>query len=313
MQENILLTGSAGFIGFHLSKALLDKGYRVIGVDNFLTGQKENIKVLASNNNFSFIEADVCQPFPVSDQLSYIFHFASPASPADFQRLSTEIAMTNSLGTLNLLRLAQEKQAYMLFASTSEVYGDPLVHPQKETDFGHVNTLGQRSCYDESKRLGEALVADFMRQEKIKGNIFRIFNTYGPNMRPSDGRIVTNFISQALDDQPLTIYGSGQQTRSLCYISDLVEAILTVSIANRKQENQAYNIGNDQERKVIEIAQEVLKQTGKNLELKHLPDRPDEPQKRCPDLGKIKRDFGWQPKINLEEGLRKTIEYWQRL
>jgi nucleoside-diphosphate-sugar epimerase len=312
IMQSALVTGSAGFIGFHLCHALLDGGFVVYGWDNYVTGQKKNIDLLSKSNNFHFTNIDVCKKNNFSEKLDYIFHFASPASPVDFDKLSMEIALTNSIGTLNMLKLAEQKKAYFAYASTSEIYGDPIKHPQPEKYFGNVNPIGPRSCYDESKRLGEAMVADFMRKNKVKGNILRIFNTYGPNMRLDDGRIMSNFITQALQGRDITVYGDGKQTRSMCYVSDLVDAILTV-VLPQKRPNEVYNIGKDEEKKVIKIAKMVKAVTDSKSKIVFLPPKADEPSRRRPDLSKLNSDFGWQAKVDFSIGLAKTISFYQKV
>lgn len=310
--KKILVTGSAGFIGYNLCQALLQKGFFVYGLDNLITGQQANIDLLQKNNNFRFQRADVCDKTSFSEDIDFLFHFASPASPVDFPKLGVEIALTNSLGTFNMLGLAQKTKAYFVFASTSEIYGDPLKHPQPESYYGNVNPVGMRSCYDESKRLGEALTADFMRKNKLRGNIVRIFNTYGPYMRLDDGRIISNFITQALKGEDITVYGDGQQTRSMCYVDDLVDSILTITLGRTKP-NETYNIGHDEEKKVVDMAKMVQKATGSKSKITFLSPKPDEPSRRRPDLTKVKRDFNWQAKIGLEEGLEKTIAYFKQI
>jgi len=308
--KQVLVTGAAGFIGFHLSQELLAKGFFVYGLDNLITGQQENIDILTKNKKFNFVKADVCKLNDFKHKISYLFHFASPASPADFKELSMEIALVNSLGTLNMLHLAQKHKAYFIYASTSEIYGDPLVHPQPESYFGNVNTLGWRSTYDESKRFGEAIVSDFMRKEKLRGNIVRIFNTYGPHMRLDDGRVVSNFIAQALKNENITIYGHGKQTRSLCYVADLVEQILTIAL-DKKNPNEVYNIGNDEEKTVLELAKMIKDLAKSGSSMQHLSIQADDPQKRRPDLKKFQKDYDFRPKVSLEMGLQKTIEYFK--
>ena len=309
--HKILITGCAGFIGFHLTSVLLARDCFVYGIDNMVTGRQENIDELTKKPNFKFIKQDVVEEAGFFEKVDFLFHFASPASPDDFDKLSLEIALANSVGTLNMLKLAAKNQAYFILASTSEIYGDPLEHPQKESYFGNVNPLGPRSVYDESKRFGETLTADFMRKSKIQGNILRIFNTYGPRMRADDGRVVSNLITQVLKNKPLTLYGDGRQTRSLCYIDDLVEVILEIGLS-RKNPGETYNIGNDEEIEIRLLAEKIKDLTSSSSQIKFLAKRPDDPIKRRPDLSKVKRDFGWQAKVGLEEGLGKTIEYFKQ-
>ena len=323
--KHILITGGSGFIGSHLCDLLLKKGYAVTAVDNFLTGRKENIAEALKHPAFRFLEWDVCQPIPESKVellaehgLHGLFHFACPASPVDFDKIPFEILEVDSIGTMHTVDLALKHGARYLIASTSEIYGDPLVHPQNESYFGNVNTLGPRACYDEAKRFGEAYVSTAIRgvgrakdgkpRKALNGGIVRIFNTYGPRMRPDDGRIVPELCMQALRGKALTIHGDGKQTRSFCFVSDLVDGIVRLFESSEKN---PVNIGNPVERTVLDFAQMVTKLTGSKSTIQHLPGREDDPKRRCPDITRAKTLLGWSPKIDLEEGLRQSIEYFR--
>ncbi|MDD4182965.1 MAG: SDR family oxidoreductase [Candidatus Omnitrophica bacterium] len=305
---NILITGGAGFIGSHLCKTFLEKGESVTCVDNFITGSKDNIKDLLNNKNIRLIEHDILTPLYINDSIDWVLHFASLASPKDYIAYPIKTLKSGLLGTHNCLGLAKAKNAKFFFASTSEVYGDPLVHPQVEEYWGNVNSIGVRSCYDESKRGGEALAYAYYRQHSIDIRIVRIFNTYGPNMQIEDGRVVSNFIVQALKGEDLTIYGRGNQTRSFCYISDLVAGLLKIMSIDYKL---PLNLGNSCEFTVKELAKSVLKLTKSKSKIKFLPLPEDDPKKRKPDITKAKKMLNWQPKISLEEGLKKTIGYFR--
>jgi len=312
----ILIAGGAGFIGSHLSKKLLQKGHYIIVVDNLITGDIENIKELLNKKNFLFIKADVTCNLKNIPKLDAIFHLSSPASPNDespisYKKLAMETMLVNSVGTLKLLKLAKKNQAKFLFASTSEVYGDPLVHPQKEDYFGNVNPVGPRAIYDESKRFGETLTSYFVKKENIDGRIARIFNTYGPNMRIDDKRMVVNFIIQAIQNKPITIFGDGSQTRSLCYVDDLVEGLIKLMF-KKNTKGEVINLGNPEEHTVLEYATIIKKLTGSESKItfkKPLPQ--DDPKKRKPDIEKAKKIIDWQPKTPLEEGLKKTVNYFK--
>lgn len=310
--ETVLVTGGAGFIGSHLSDKLIKDGYKVICLDNLLTGSEKNIEHLLGNPNFEFVKADVTQPLSItSEHIDYIFHLASPASPVDFKNYSEEILLANSLGTLNVLKLAKETGARLLYASTSEAYGDPLEHPQKETYFGNVNTFGPRSCYDESKRFGETATYVFLNKYDVDARIIRIFNTYGPRMQKDDGRVVSNFVLNALRGESFKIDGDGSQTRSFCYVSDLVEGIMKVMF-NENTKGEIFNLGNPGEFSVKELAELVNKIAGTNCQMEFSGSfRENDPMKRQPDISKVKSVTGWEPKISLEEGLQKTIEFYQ--
>jgi len=299
-----LLTGAAGFIGSHLSKKLLDEGHSVIGFDNLSSGDIRNIVEFLDNPNFNFIEGDVTEPF--SFEVDYILNFACPASPVQYQRNPVETVKTNVLGMMHSLELAKAKKIPVLQASTSEVYGDPLEHPQLETYFGNVNPIGVRACYDEGKRIAETLCFDYARQYGVQVRIFRIFNTYGPKMRFDDGRVVSNFISQALKNKVITLYGNGQQTRSFCYVDDLVQAVMKF-IESPNQLSGPYNIGNPAENTVKELAELVLKLTKSKSEITILDLPGDDPKKRKPNIDKFRNEYDWYPQVGLEEGLRRTI------
>lgn len=303
-----LVAGGAGFIGSHLCAALLEKGERVLCVDNLSSGSRENIEPLLKHPSFSLIEHDVQHPLRIPEPVDAIYHLASRASPVDFTAHALDILSTNSTGTRNLLTLAQEKRARFLYASTSEVYGEPAVSPQPETYWGNVNPNGARSCYDEAKRFGEALCTAFHRTHSVDVRIARFFNTYGPNMRLDDGRVIPNFITQALRGRPLTIYGTGKQTRSLCYVSDLVSGILTVM--HRAKPGSVTNLGNDHELTMLDLANAVIAATGSRSTLSHLPPLPDDPTKRKPDLTRA-RALGWEPHVSLDEGLEATISFFR--
>lgn len=312
--EKILVTGGAGFIGSHLCEYLIEKGYNVVCLDNLLTGSKKNIEKLLSDPKFEFIEADVTKPISqITNEIKYIFHLASPASPIDYQNHPEETLLTNSDGTINVLDLAKDTGASVLIASTSEVYGDPLEHPQKETYFGNVNSFGPRSCYDEGKRFSEAATYVFLHKYDLDARIVRIFNTYGPKMQKDDGRVVSNFISQALSNSPISIDGDGSQTRSFCYVSDLVEGIFK-AMFSEKTKGEIFNLGNPDEYTIKELAEKILKLTGSKSEIKYSGNfRKDDPMRRKPDIAKAKNVLGWEPKVSVDEGLQKTIEYYKSL
>ncbi len=311
-KKTCLVAGGAGFIGSHMVRRLLKDGYKVICVDNLCTGSKDNIKDLMDNPDFKFLEHDIKEKLAIDGPVDYIFNLASRASPIDFSKFPLDILITNSRGTHNLLNIAKEKGARFLEASTSEVYGDPKEHPQKETYWGNVNPRGERSCYDESKRFSEALCMAFYNKFGVDVRIARIFNTYGPNMRKDDGRVVPNFITQALEGKPLTIYGDGKQTRSFCFVEDEVDGLLKLMFKEGIS-GDVFNIGNPGEFTMLELAEKVKEITGNTSELvfKDLPE--DDPEKRRPDITKAKEVLGWEPKVLLDEGLRKTIEYFKGL
>lgn len=304
----IVLTGAAGFLGSNLAARFLDEGFRVLGVDNFLTGSRENVDRLSEREGFSFLEHDVARPLYLEGEVSGVLHFASAASPIDYLTYPIQTLKVGSLGTHNMLGLAQEKGARFLLASTSEVYGDPEVHPQHEEYWGHVNPVGPRGVYDESKRFAEAMAMAYHRVHGVQVRIARIFNTYGPGMRPEDGRVVSNFIVQALQGEPLTIYGDGSQTRSFCYVDDLIEGLLRLYHADC---TGPVNLGNPQEFTVRQLADAVLSELPalSSLEFRSLPQ--DDPKVRCPDISLARELLGWEPRITLQEGLRQTIPYFR--
>lgn len=310
--QKVLITGGAGFIGSHLCKDLIDEDYEVICLDNLITGSKKNIENLLDSPNFKFIEADIIIPLSFDYQnINYIFHLASPASPIDYQNYSEETLLANSQGTLNVLNIAKETKAKILIASTSEIYGDPQEHPQKETYWGNANSFGPRSCYDESKRFAEAATYVFLNKYNIDARIIRIFNTYGPNMQKDDGRVISNFINWAINDLPIKIDGDGSQTRSFCYVSDLVEGIKKSMFANGTK-GEVFNLGNPDEFKISNLSKKIIELTNSKSEVIFSNSfRPDDPMQRCPDITKAKSVLEWEPKVNLIEGLQKTIEYYK--
>jgi len=304
-----LVTGGAGFLGSHLCDLLLAKGYELLCVDNLITGSARNIEHIKTDN-FTYIRHDVTKPFYIEDTIDQIFHLASPASPIDYLELPIQTLKVGALGTYNMLGLAKEKGARFLLASTSEVYGDPLVNPQKEEYWGNVNPIGPRGVYDEAKRYAEAITMAYYRYHNIDTRIVRIFNTYGPRMRLNDGRVVPNFIGQALRGEDLTVYGDGSQTRSFCYVSDEIEGIYRLMMSDY---NLPVNIGNPEEHTILEFAEIILRMIGggSKIVFKELP--VDDPKQRRPDIGKARRLLGWEPKVGLREGLERTVEYFDKL
>jgi len=311
----ILLTGAAGFLGSHLCDRLLAEGHVVVGMDNFVTGSRENLVHLVRNKNFTFIRHDISETITVHGKLDAVMHFASPASPNPtspfgYPNLPVETLKAGSLGTLNTLDLAIVNQARFLFASTSEVYGDPLEHPQMESYWGHVNPVGPRSMYDEAKRFSEALIMAYFRSKGSDTRIGRIFNTYGPRMRLDDGRVVPSFVQQSLRGEPLTIYGNGLQTRSFCYVDDLVDGIYRLLLSD---EHLPVNIGNPLETSILDFAETINRLTGNTAGLEYYSDKRlgNDPERRCPDISRAQSLLGWEPKVDLEEGLTRTIAYFR--
>ena len=306
-KRTAVVTGGAGFIGSHLCDRLINEDFKVICLDNLVTGNYDNISHLEKNKNFKFIKHNVSKHIDIKDRIDFVLHFASPASPEDYLIYPIPTLKVGSLGTHNALGLAKDKKAVFMIASTSEVYGDPLIHPQTETYWGHVNPVGVRGCYDEAKRFAEAITMAYHRTHKLDTKIIRIFNTYGERMRIHDGRVVPNFIYQALNNKPLTIYGKGKQTRSFCYVDDLIEGIFRLLFI---KENYPVNLGNPNEFTILELAKLVLKLTGNKdyIIYKELPQ--DDPRQRCPNISKAKKLLKWKPNVDLETGLKKTISWF---
>ena len=302
-----LVTGGAGFLGSHLCDALLGEGHSVTCVDNLVTGSEANISHLQGDSRFDFKKQDISQPFDFG-KVDYVFNFASPASPVDYMEHGIATLQVGSFGTYNCLEYAKKYGAKFFMASTSECYGDPDVHPQVETYWGHVNPIGPRSVYDEAKRFSEALTMAYLRYHKVDTHIVRIFNTYGPKMQINDGRVIPNFMKQALTGEDITVYGEGLQTRSFCYVSDEIEGILRLA---KSDEHLPTNIGNPNEFTILECAKKVIEVTGSKSKIRYEPLPQDDPKQRCPDISKAKRLFGWEPKIQLEEGLKKSLEYFK--
>ncbi|HEY1769228.1 MAG TPA: UDP-glucuronic acid decarboxylase family protein [Chthoniobacterales bacterium] len=307
-QPVTVVTGGAGFLGSHLTDRLLAEGHRVIGIDNLVTGHLSNIEHLAGNENYRFIKQDVTQYLFLPDEIDYVFHFASPASPIDYLELPIPTLKVGALGTHNTLGLAKAKKATFLLASTSECYGDPLVHPQREDYWGNVNPIGPRGVYDEAKRFAEAMTMAYHRYHHMDTKIVRIFNTYGPRMRLRDGRVVPAFIGQALGGEPLTIFGDGSQTRSFCYVSDLIDGIFRLS---QSQFHEPVNIGNPREMTIKQFAEEIIRITGAKNGIDHRPLPVDDPKVRQPDISRARDILGWEPKVDFDEGIRKTIDYFR--
>jgi len=303
-----IMSGAAGFIGSHLCDRLIAEGHQVVGIDNFITGDARNLEHLKGNASFEFREWDVCRPTQVDGPVDGVLHLASLASPVDYLENPIETLDVGSSGTRNMLEIARQYNARFLLTSTSECYGDPLVHPQVETYWGNVNPVGLRSCYDESKRYAEALTMAYHRVHKLPTTIARIFNTYGPRMQLDDGRVVPAFIDQALRGEPLTVFGDGSQTRSFCYVADLVDGLYRLTFS---EERYPVNLGNPQELTILEFAERIRRITGVSAPLEFKPLPQDDPKRRQPDISKAKRVLGWEPKVNLEQGLRDTIEYFQ--
>ena len=312
--NKVLVTGGAGFIGSHLCKKLVEDGFSVICVDNLITGSEKNIEELKQNSNFQFVKADIIQPFDqlIIQPINYVFHLASPASPIDYQNHPEETLLANSIGTLNVLNLAKKGNAKFLMASTSEVYGDPKESPQKETYWGNVNSFGPRSNYDESKRFAESATYVFLHKYNVDARIVRIFNTYGPNMQVNDGRVVSNFINQGLSNEAITIYGDGTQTRSFCYVDDLVDG-LCKAMFTESTKGEVFNLGNPEEYSMNDLANKIKEMTNSSSEIiyKDLPQ--DDPKQRRPDIEKAQTVLNWKPVVSVTEGLQKTIDYYRSL
>ncbi|HEX2911837.1 MAG TPA: UDP-glucuronic acid decarboxylase family protein [Chloroflexia bacterium] len=307
----VLISGGAGFIGSHLTEDLLNEGHHVIVLDNFLTGRRGNMESFANHPNFEFYQHDIVEPFNgLNEPVDAIFHLASPASPVGYSRYPIETHMVNSVGTHNMLKLARQFGAKYLITSTSEAYGDPLQHPQREDYWGNVNPVGPRSCYDESKRFAESLTMEYVRQFGMDARIVRLFNTYGPRNDPKDGRVVPNFINQALAGEPITVYGNGQQTRSFCYVTDLIRG-LKAAMFSPNTKGEVINLGNPDERTILDFAETVRRICNSDVEIVFKPGRVDDPNQRCPDISKARKLLDWQPVVSMEEGLQLTIEYFR--
>ncbi len=309
-RKRILVTGGAGFLGSHLCERLITEGHDVLCVDNYYTGTKDNVVNLMSHNHFELMRHDIC--FPLYVEVDEIYNLACPASPIHYQYDPVQTTKTSVHGSINMLGLAKRVKAKIFQASTSEVYGDPEMHPQKEDYWGRVNPIGLRSCYDEGKRCAETLFMDYHRQLGLTVKIARIFNTYGPRMHPNDGRVISNFIVQALRNEPITIYGDGSQTRSFCYVDDLIEAFIRLN-DTAAEFTGPVNLGNPDEYSIGEIARKVIELTGSRSTLTFKPLPSDDPSRRCPDITLAREQLNWQPRVNLEEGLRRTISYFEEL
>ncbi len=307
-QPTSVVTGAAGFLGSHLTDLLLARGHKVIGLDNFITGSVDNIAHLGGNRNFKFIEQDVTEFIFLDCPVNYVWHFASPASPIDYLNVPIQTLKVGSLGTHKALGLAMNKNARFLIASTSEIYGDPLVHPQTEDYWGNVNTIGPRGCYDEAKRFAEALTMAYHREHQVATRIVRIFNTYGPRMRLNDGRVVPAFVSQALTNKPITVFGKGTQTRSFCYVSDLIEGIYRLMMSDY---DLPVNIGNPNEMTMLQFAEAIIQATGSRSKIVFKPLPQDDPKQRRPDITLARKLLKWEPKVPLADGLTKAIAYFR--
>ena len=303
-----MISGGAGFIGSHLCEALLARGMRVVSLDNFITGSRENLKTLEGNPDFEFRQADVNHGIFLGGDVRYVLHFASPASPPQYDANPIHTLKVGTLGTTNMLGLARAKGATFLLASTSEVYGDPLVHPQPETYWGNVNPIGPRGCYDEAKRCAEAFAMAYRRSHAVDTRIIRIFNTHGPRMQVSDGRAVPNFMAQAIRGEPITVYGDGSQTRSLCYVSDLVRGVI---LNLERGDEMPVNLGNPHEVTVLQLAETIVRLTGSKSKIVHRELPVDDPKQRQPDITRARSLLGWEPEVPLEEGLKRTLEYFR--
>jgi len=306
----VLITGAAGFIGSHLSDKFIEKGFNVIGIDNFITGSQKNIEHLQDTKNFEIINHDVTTPIDLHEKIDLILHFACPASPVDYIKFPLETMKVNSIGTLNMLELAKKKDSRYVFASTSEVYGDPDVNPQFESYWGNVNPVGPRSVYDEAKRFSETISMSYFREYGLDTRIIRIFNTYGSRMKANDGRVIPNFITQSLNNESISVYGDGTQTRSFCYIDDLVDGIFKISKANNLK-GEIMNLGNPEEYKIIDLANFIIEKVSSQskISFKQLPE--DDPKQRCPDISKTMKLIKWEPKTSLNEGIEKTINFFE--
>lgn len=305
----VLISGGAGFLGSHLCDWFVNRGYKVIAVDNLITGSLKNLAHLKKNINFRFLKQDVSEPFKVAGKIDYVMHFASPASPVDYMNHPIETMLVGSYGTHNLLEIARLKKATFLMASTSEIYGDPLVHPQKESYWGNVNSIGPRSIYDEAKRYAEAACFAYRRTYKMDVKVVRIFNTYGPRMQIKDGRVVPNFIDQILNNQPLTVYGDGKQTRSFCFVDDLVDGITKLLLSKI---SGPVNIGNPREFTILQFAQLIREKYNPKAKIVFKPLPVDDPKQRKPDITLARKELGWEPKVPLEEGITKTMDYFRK-
>jgi len=308
--KTILITGGAGFIGSHLCAELLKQGHRIICLDSLFTGSKKNIEPFLADKNFKFVEHDIIEPFLTEEKINQVYNLACPASPIHYQFNAIRTVKINTIGIINMLGLAKSHVARILQASTSEVYGDPAEHPQKESYWGNVNPIGPRACYDEGKRVAETLFFDYYRKHHLEIRVARIFNTYGPNMARNDGRVVSNFITQALDNKDITIYGDGEQTRSFCYVSDLVDGL--IKLMNKENFIGPVNLGNPIELTMNEIAKKIIALTESKSKIVYKPLPKDDPKKRRPDIEIAKKELNWQPEIGLEDGLKKTIEYFKK-
>ena len=311
-KSKVIITGGAGFVGSNLCKKFLSKNWQVVAIDNSITGTKENLKDFLNNPDFEFIQADITKPIRIAGDIKLVLHFASLASPVRYFKYPVETLRAGSDGTFNTLELAKSKGARYLVASSSEVYGDPKEYPQNEEYWGNVNSVGPRSMYDESKRFAEAVVMAYHRAFNLDTRIVRLFNSYGPRMKIDDGRVVAAFIQKALEDKPIQIFGDGTQTRSLCYVEDTVEGIYRISDVTDLN-GEVFNIGNPDERQILELANLVVEFTSSKSRIEYLPARDEDPQRRCPDISKITKFTGWQPEIELREGVEKTIKYYRDL
>lgn len=309
-KPRVLVTGGAGFLGSHLCERLIETGHEVLCVDNYYTGRRHNVAHLLKNPDFELLRHDVC--FPLYAEVDQIYNLACPASPIHYQRDPVQTTKTSVHGAINMLGLAKRIKARILQASTSEIYGDPTVHPQKEDYWGHVNTLGPRACYDEGKRCAETLFFDYRRQHRLEIKVARIFNTYGPRMHPDDGRVVSNFILQALRGEPITVFGDGGQTRAFCYVDDLIDGLVRL-MSTEPDFTGPVNLGNPVEMSVLSLAEHIIELTGSKSKIERRPLPQDDPMQRCPDISLARSKLGWEPRVPLETGLKKTIDYFRKL